>query len=233
VIGVDPNVIERIDKVFPHAKEKTEMLTVSVNTDVFPLARSFPPLDAFRLAFAGRLDRFKRPDLMFRVIHELRTRHRVNAEWHYIGGSDPNLFPEFDLIRGHAVIHGTRTSAEVATILADCHAGILVSDFEGMPVFVLELLAVGRPLGGLELPQLGLVVEPGVSGELAERSGDERADVSAAADALSTIRADIEAGRLDPAEIRKKIEPYSHRTQLARLFGIHRDLQAEHAHSHA
>lgn len=227
IVGVNPRIVERIKEKFPFAAAKSQMMTVSVNTDIFALAPEFPPVSPFRIVFAGRLDAFKRPDLIFRAVHELRTRHGVDAEFNYIGGSDATAIPEFDLIKDSARLYGVQKAAGVAQLLGEMHTGILVSEFEGMPVFVLELLAVGRPLTALELPQLELVVEPGVSGAIVKRSGDVATDVSAVAEALAALKDKIAAGGVDPAAIRHRIEPFSHRTQMKRLFDLHRSLQAD------
>ncbi|HNU74774.1 MAG TPA: glycosyltransferase family 1 protein, partial [Deltaproteobacteria bacterium] len=59
----------------------------------------FPADNGLRIAFAGRLDLFKRPPLMFKTIARLRERLGEGVEFHYMGTSDPNRFPEFDAIR--------------------------------------------------------------------------------------------------------------------------------------
>lgn len=58
----------------------------------------------------------------------------------------------------------------MASTLASAHAGILTSEFEGMPRCVLETLAVGRPTVAVHLPQLESVIHDGESGYLIPRS---------------------------------------------------------------
>ncbi len=222
VIGVNPRIVDRIGELYPFAAGKTQMLTVSVNTDVFALAPAFPPVEPFRICFAGRLDAFKRPDLMFRIVAALAEQGERAIEFHYIGSNDPEAFPDFAPIRGMTVLHGTQTAQQVAATLASMHCGILVSEFEGMPVYVLELLAVGRPLVALELPQLALIVEEGVSGTAVPRGATDAENVSRMAQAYRATRAAIAAGLYEPAAIRRKIEPFSHSEQKAKLLDIHR-----------
>ena len=100
----------------------------------------------FRIVFAGRLDEFKDPPLMFRAIDRLRQRLNGGVVFDYIGTSDPHRFPEFAAIEDITVRHGFKDAAGMAATLASAHAGILTSEFEGMPRFVLETLAVGRPV---------------------------------------------------------------------------------------
>jgi len=68
-------------------------------------------------------------------------------EFHYVGTSDPHRYAEFAAIEPFTIRHGFKDSAGVAEIMAASHAGILTSFFEGMPCYLLELLASGRPIG--------------------------------------------------------------------------------------
>ena len=224
IIGVNPSVVESIGRRFPFAAAKTEFMTVSVNTDIFALAPVFPPTNPFKIVFAGRLDAFKRPDLMFRIFDDLRRRHAIPVEFHYIGGSDPERYAEFDLVRSRTVLHGARNAENVARLLGEMHAGILVSEFEGMPVYALETLAVGRPLVVLDLPQMAPLVEEGVSGLMLRRKKGED-PVAVVSDALKSIRDGIAGGRFDAAAIRAKVEPFSQLTQMVQLYDRHRALQ--------
>jgi glycosyltransferase involved in cell wall biosynthesis len=224
IIGVNPRIVDRIRERFPFAAQKSAMMTVSVNTDVFALAEAYPPLQPFCIGFAGRLDAFKRPDIIFRVIEALSAKLDGKVEFHYIGGSNPEEFAEFDRVRAMTVLHGTQSSQGVAKILSQMHAGILVSEFEGMPVYVLELLAVGRPLVALELPQLNLVVEQNVSGVVVARTESADNNVSNMTAAFQNLKLSIAQSQFDPAAIRQKIEPFSHRVQKAKLLDIHRSI---------
>jgi glycosyltransferase involved in cell wall biosynthesis len=226
LVGVNPAIVESIRRRFPFAATKAEFMTVSVNTDLFAEAPVFPPVDRFKICFAGRLDAFKRPDLMFLIFDDLRRRHRVPVEFHYIGNSDPARYAEYERIRDIAVMHGVQNSENVARLLGDMHAGILVSEFEGMPVYALEMLSVGRPLVVLDLPQMAPLVEDEVSGAFLTREGG-RDPVQIVSDALKRVYDGICAGRYRSSVIRGKVAPFSHRTQLGRLFDRHRELQAK------
>lgn len=224
LVGVNPAIVESIRRRFPFAATKAEFMTVSVNTDVFAEAPEFPPLQSFKICFAGRLDAFKRPDLMFQIFADLRRRHGLAVEFHYIGTSDPERFPEFALIRDATVLHGGQKSENVARLMGEMHAGILVSEFEGMPVYALEMLAVGRPLVVLDLPQMRPLVEDDVSGVSVTRE-EGRDPVEIVSDAFKRVHDGLAADKYRSNAIRAKSEPYSHLTQLQRLFERHRALQ--------
>ena len=101
----------------------------------------------FRICFAGRLDEFKDPPLMFDVLARLHAKLEGNIEFHYVGATDPARYPEFAKAQAFTLRHGSQTPDGVRDIMARCHAGILTSYFEGLPCYLLEMLASGRPVG--------------------------------------------------------------------------------------
>ena len=113
----------------------------------------------------------------------------------------------------------------MATTLASAHAGILTSEFEGMPRCVLETLAVGRPVVAMHLPQLEPVIEQGVSGFLVARAGSTDDLTEALAQRLVDVRNAIEAGEINPVLIANAIEAFTPATQLARVFRYHQEIQ--------
>lgn len=225
IMCVNPNIVTRMRREFPHAVEKAEVLTVSVDT------RRFAPQpfdlydDVFRIVFAGRLDEFKDPPLMFRMLGKLRERLGGRLEFHYVGTSDPARYAEFAAIEAFTVRHGYQSADGVAAILKRCHAGVLTSYFEGMPCYLLETLATGRPFAALRLPQYDPLIVAGVSGALIERSDPPQVCEDALVEAFAQLRDDVFAQSLDPRRIAALAQPYSVDTQMARLFDRHRELQ--------
>lgn len=224
VYGVNPAIVARLRADYPFAAQRTDMLTVSVDSDVFAPAPFDVADGVLRMVYAGRLDGFKDPDLMFDVAARLHAALGGAFEFHYAGGADPGRFAGFARIRPFTVLHGALDQAGVAALLHRAHMGILTSYFEGMPCFLLELLASGRPLAGLHLPQFdGLVVE-GVSGSLVRRVEERDASAASVCDAALALWAGIRAGNLDPQAIAACAYPYSVSQQLGRLFARHRQL---------
>jgi len=220
VVGVNPQIIARYERDMPRIARKSEFMTVSVDTERFPAA-PFPATDVFRVVFAGRLDAFKDPPLMFETLRRLHAKLGGKFEFHYIGTSDPHRDKEFAAIEPFTVRHGFQTGEGVSAIMRDCHAGILTSYFEGMPCYLLEALSSGRPVGAIRLPQYDPLIETGVSGFLTERPEDREAAAEAMADGFVRLAADIAAGRLDPGAIRAKVTPYSVAVQMPKLFERH------------
>lgn len=222
---VNPHITERMRSTYPGSSEKIDTLWTWVNTDIFkvqPFPGSSPP---FRIAFAGRLDEFKVPPLMFKTIERLKARLPGRVEFHYIGTSNPKRFPGFAAIEDVAVCHGFMDAAGMAATLGSVHAGILTSEFEGMPRCVLETLAVGRPVVAMHLPQLEAVIRDGQSGFLVSRSSSMDDDADNLARKLMNTRDLVASGRMDPVDIASHIDDFTPRTQLARVFRLHHDIQ--------
>ena len=98
IMCVNPNIIERMKREFPDAVPKAEVMTVSVDTKQFS-AQPFDTRDGiFRIVFAGRLDEFKDPPLMFATMAQIHKKLHGRFEFHYIGMTDPSRYAEFELI---------------------------------------------------------------------------------------------------------------------------------------
>lgn len=224
IMCVNPTIVKRLQREFPHAAPKAAMMTVSVDRDLFR-PQPFDMRDGvFRIMFAGRLDEFKDPPLMFEVFRRLHAALGGRFEFHYVGMTDPGRYKAFEAIRAFTVRHGFQPPEGVAAIAATCHAGVLTSFFEGMPCYLLETLAAGRPFGAIRLPQYDPLIVHGVSGELVTRADDPGESARLLADAFLRIWSDIRAGRCDPAAVASLTEPYSVNRQLARLFDWQREI---------
>jgi len=222
---VNPHITERLRRTYPRRKDKIDTLWTWVNTDIFrpqPLPSSAAP---FRIVFAGRLDEFKNPPLMFRTIERLRQRMQDGVEFHYIGTSDPHRFPEFAGIADITIRHGFKDAAGMAATLANAHAGILTSEFEGMPRVVLETLAVGRPVVAMHLPQLESAIRDGINGFLVGREGPPEEWAKTLAQRFVEVRDAIVSRQMDPALIAGAIAEFTPGRQLARVFSYHREIQ--------
>jgi glycosyltransferase involved in cell wall biosynthesis len=222
---VNPFITERLQKAYPRQKDKIDTLWTWVNTDIFqpkPLSQHFEP---FRIVYAGRLDEFKNPSLMFRTIDRLRTRLQGGVEFHYVGTSDPTRFADFAAIEDITVRHGFKDAAGMAATLANAHAGILTSEFEGMPRFVLETLAIGRPVVAVHLPQLEPVIHAGESGFLVQRTGSIDDMTEALVQRFIELRDAIDAGKLNHTRIAAAIADFTPGKQLARVYRYHQEIQ--------
>ena len=224
ILCVNPNIKKRLEEEFPRLAKKAEVMTVSVDTDVFRPAPFNTDDDRLKLIFTGRLDAFKDPPLMFETIRKLGEKLDGKVEFHYVGTTDPHRYDEFSAIENLTVRHGFMKAAQINELLSQMHSGVITSFFEGMPCFMLEVLAAGRPMGAIRLPQYELIVKPGTSGFFVERAETQQQSAELMADAFVELWADIRAGRLDPQAIQRCIDPFTVNNQLPRVFNIHRAL---------
>ncbi|NDB67045.1 MAG: glycosyltransferase family 1 protein [Methylocystaceae bacterium] len=218
----------RLQSLFPHLQGKCEVMHVAVDTDVFSLHSFDLSDDVLKISFAGRLDEFKDPPLMFRVLAKLHKALEGKFEFHYVGDSSPDRFDEFRLIRSFTILHGLQTAQGVAQIARQCHCGILTSYFEGLPCYLLEMLATGRPVCAIRLPQYDQLITPGVSGYLVNRTQDPEICENELVDAFLTMWLQIKAQAIDPQRINQLIQEYSISGQMSRLFDKHRSRMIAH-----
>ena len=229
IFCVNANIVKRMERLFPGPARRAEVMSVSVDTTRFS-TRDFVLGDGiFKIVFAGRLDEFKDPPLMFRTLAAVHAKLGGLCEFHYIGTSDAARYAEFSAISSFTRLHGYQPADAVAAIVARCHAGILTSYFEGMPCYLLETLAIGRPFAAIRLPQYDPLIVEGLSGSMIERSTPAVECADTLAQCFVALWNAILAGRIDPHAIHALVEPYSVTNQMARLFARHRQLQTRDA----
>ncbi len=224
---VNPIITGRIRETYPRQARKIDTLSTWVDTKTFaptPYAND----GTFRIAFAGRLDLFKVPSLMFKTVQRLREKIGAGVEFHYTGTSDPHRFAEFKAIEDISTLHGFKSAQGVAEVLSHVHAGILTSEFEGMPFSVLETLGSGRPMCSVHLPQLDSVIKPGLSGLQITRSDSEDDMADRLADAFADVRQQMLAGKITPEGVASSISDFTPERQLAKCYDNHRQIQRAH-----
>lgn len=225
VYSVNQQQTNRIRHDYPQAAEKTDFMTVSVDDQLFQ-PTAYQNLDGpLKIAFVGRLDSFKRPGMMFKVIAELAKQTGNQVEFHYVGAAKPQSFTEFAAIEPFSVCHGFKTSAQVAQLWQGWHMGIVTSVFEGMPVYVLEALCAGRPVCSVNLPQLSLVIDNNVNGVLLEQNNDSAELVQQLAQQILNTWQNIRSGQIQPAQVNQMVAPYKASNQMRVLFDKHAQLQ--------
>jgi len=212
----------RLQKLYPQLIGRCEVMPVAIDTEVFTPCPFDLSDDIFRIFFAGRLDEFKDPPLMFRVLAKVHQALNGKCEFHYVGDSSPERFQEFQLIRAFTIQHGLQTAQGVARIAQQCHCGILTSYFEGLPCYLLEMLATGRPVCAIRLPQYDKLIISGVSGSLVERSSESEISESELVAAFLQTWSQIQSQAIDPVQINQLIQNFSISKQMSRLFDKHR-----------
>lgn len=226
IVGVNPNIVARLEKMNPKFAKRATFMPVPVDTKVFRVQDFDVSDNVLRVIFAGRLDEFKDPPTKFRVLARVHQLLNGACEFHYVGMSDPNRYAEFSLIKDFTICHGLQPAAKVAELMAHCHMGILTSFFEGMPCYLLELLSVGRPAAAIRLPQYDLVIDEGISGTMIERQAQDDLTVEKLASQIVTMWQAIKDKKISVLAIHAKAELFSVDLQFGAHFARHQSLAA-------
>lgn len=141
-------------------------------------AETVPAPRAKRVLFAGAVSRRKGVDVLLGAWATVLERH-PDARLLVAGPAADVGLPELPGLQ-HL---GAPPPAEVRALIRDVDIAVLPSRSEGMPMFVLEALAGGRPVVTTDIEDLadvvgnaGLVVEPGSPTQLADALSELLAD---------------------------------------------------------
>jgi len=120
---------------------------------------------------AARMHPQKRPlDL---VALAARTRDLDHVHYLMVGGGDLEDQVDATIEETEGVrIRRLHFRTDIPELILAADVGVLVSDFEGLPVFLLECLQLGRPFLGTRVGDLGQVLDETGAGIVVEQPGD-------------------------------------------------------------
>lgn len=217
---VNPDLTAMFKRQYKPFSKKFDTLTTWANTELYkPIP--FTADGTLRLLFAGRTDDFKRLDIMMQAVAAARKLLSDPLEFHYVGDGDLTKYPEFSAIEDITVCHGRKPATEVAKIIGYADIGLLTSEFEGMPRFVIECMASGRPVVALHLPQLERITRDRVSGFLVPRSNEQ---IELIAQRIADTWAGIKSGQFVPEVIADCVDAHRPATLLKKIWNDHRRL---------
>jgi glycosyltransferase involved in cell wall biosynthesis len=217
---VNPDLTAMFKRQYKPFGKKFDTLTTWANTELYKPS-PFNADGTLRLLFAGRTDDFKRLDIMMEAVAAARNLVTDPIEFHYVGDGDLTKYPQFEAIKDITVSHGRKPAAEVAKVISHIDIGLLTSEFEGMPRFVIECMASGRPVVALHLPQLERITRDGISGYLVPRSDDQ---VQVIAQRIADTWQGLKAGQYQPETIADCVEAHRPTTLLKKIWNDHRRL---------
>ena len=128
-----------------------------------------PPSSDRRLLFVGRLAEQKGTHILLAAADRLKS-EGLDFELVLVG--DGPMRSELEtIIRHHGlddtvVLAGWKTDVEVRQALSESRALVMASFAEGLPVVIMESLAMGRPVVSTNIAGVAELVQPGVSGWL-------------------------------------------------------------------
>jgi colanic acid/amylovoran biosynthesis glycosyltransferase len=195
---------------------KVQVVHCALDAEFFGDAAE-PPCEAPRLVCVGRLCEQKGQLLLIEAVAQL-AREGVTLDLVLAGEGEMRPYIEAAIARhglqGHVRITGPITNAQVREELRQARALVMASFAEGLPVVVMEALAIGRPVLSTHITGVPELVRDGVEGWLFEAGSVEaivgamRACLAAPADTLARMgqagrsralarhHADTEAARL-------------------------------------
>jgi len=200
-------------------------MTVSVDDSLFKPTPFIIEDGILRIAFAGRLDEFKRPEMMFKIMKVLQAKLHNKVEFHYIGVSDPTIFSEYRDVKDIVICHGFKRSSEIAKMWQNFHMGIVTSIFEGWPVYVMEAICAGRPVVSLNLEQMQDTFKNTMCGEMLLINNDFDLTINEMSDSFIRHWNLIQNESLDPLIVNSMINPFKVSKQLDVLFHLHTSLE--------
>jgi glycosyltransferase involved in cell wall biosynthesis len=205
--------------------EKIEVVHCGIDLDRYPV-RATPP-SPFEIVSVASLQPYKGIECLIRACAHLRTLTDAPFRCRVAGGGElerplRRLITELGL--GDCVeLLGPQTEEVVAALLQQAHCFALPSTVEpngkmdGLPVALMEALAVGLPVVASDLSGIPELIEDGVSGLLVPP-----ADPDALAAALAAVQAEperaAELGRAGRARVEAGFTSERSAAQLAVLF---------------
>ena len=234
VYTVSSNTLADCLQRYPDWPDKFGFVPTWVDSERFALADAPKALLRARLAarhpaiapqapwllYVGRLQPQKAPQRLLDAFALLRA-HQPQAQAHLIVIGDGNLRAAVeDQVRRlglQACTHllGAVPQADLPDYYQAADALLLASDFEGMPMCVLEALACGLPVVSTRVGEVARVVLPGKTGELAAAL-----TADALCQALCTLlaRAGARGTTYDPRACAAAVQPYGPRQVLAPVY---------------
>lgn len=121
-------------------------------------------------------------------------------------------------LQGHVELAGWRGSDDIAKMLCECKALVMSSFAEGLPVVIMEAMAMGRPVISTAIAGIPELVKEGENGWLVP-AGDVQALAAAMREALETPPERLaEMGRAGRAAVLERHDIRQEAAKLAQLF---------------
>ena len=161
--------------------------------------------DVFRILFAARLDRIKRPLLLVDIAREMAAREPHASFRFAIAGDGPEQNALRRRIRAAGVdhlfeIHGY--VEDLAPLLADSDVLLVTSSNEGVPLTILEAFATGRPVVASRAGAIEEILDD-TTGMLIDRGSGEAGRF---ADALLKVMSHPDIRDRMAAQARRRVE---------------------------
>jgi glycosyltransferase involved in cell wall biosynthesis len=178
-LGMDPSKIDLIYPAFDGARFDSAAYPAA-GLAARKLARGFPP-DAPLFVFIGRMTAQKKPLAFLRLAAAVAA---TSEPAFFLMVGDGELAGEVDAFireRTRGAVRRLPFTDQVPEILDLAEGLVLTSEYEGLPVVLLEALAMGRPALATDVGDVRLILEEYGSGALLPTSAlDDESELLAA-----------------------------------------------------
>jgi glycosyltransferase involved in cell wall biosynthesis len=164
---------ERVPVIWPCGRPRDQFPAPAARAEVRRRVRSELGLnhDEFVFLTAARMHPQKRPLDLVKLAQRLRGLETVR--FLMVGGGD--LESEVDAAiaaSGGARVQRLGFRSDIPELIVASDVGCLVSQYEGLPVFLLECLQAGRPFLGTAVGDMGDLLKASNAGLVVEEPGD-------------------------------------------------------------
>jgi glycosyltransferase involved in cell wall biosynthesis len=197
---------QSLSETYGISKEKIPCIYGGIDVKRFSRPQTYPTAPPFRFAAVGRLSPQKNYPLMLQAFAEVHRRH-PDTELFIMGDGElrPQLERQCEALGLGSSVCFTGNVPDVERYLWSAHAYLMSSDYEGVPLTVLEAMAAGLPILSTKAGGIVDVVEHLKNGLLTE-TGDQASLV----DAMERL--------VQSPDLCKQFSDYS--TMLARKYSI-------------
>ncbi len=189
---------------------KVHVVHCGVHLERYPLRTTLPE-DPFTIVSVASLQPYKGLEYLIRACRLLRDRGAPPFRCRIAGGGELHsslrqLITDLDLADCVELL-GPQTQEAVASLLQTAHLFVLPSiitesgKMEGLPVVLMEALAVGLPVISTSISGIPEIVKPGVTGQLVPP-----ANPTALADAIADVMANPTAAYARSRQGRELVE---------------------------
>lgn len=203
----------------PHeAWDRVKVVHCGIDPEAFPEPGPMPE-GGLRLVNIGRLSEQKGQLILMPVMGRV-----AGADVHLtlIGDGELRGALEAEIsargLGGQVTLAGWQTEEEVRDALAGCHALVLPSFAEGLPMVIMEAMAAGRPVIATYVAGIPELVQDGVTGWLVPAGDDAALAEAVMALAAMTPEARAELGRAGRARVLERHDMYREAERLAGYF---------------
>lgn len=152
-------------------RKNFDIIYNAIDTAVFPFEHNQTDFDKFRIAYFGRLKRYKSVEQLFYSFKEFQDKY-PNSQLEIIGRGDYREFLEQLTVKlgfsDKVIFYGFVSEEEKVRILSEVDAVVNTSQKEGWGITNIEANACGTPVISANVPGLRDSVDNGNSGLLYE-----------------------------------------------------------------